>query len=346
VAMRKIDREFQICELSDEQRKTLIDYYTARKRGQKMNFSNNKYIQNRLSPKATSFVSFYTYIRTLREFGEFIKIPYESATREHVDEYITELERRKVKPATMGLYTLIIKLFYIWLHKSEEIPHLVSHIERIRIPLKVSNPRDVLIPNEIKEMTVAAGDNLRDRAIPGPLFESHARAGEFVGLRIKDFVRKENYAILCLNGKTGKRNVAISDSVPLIEAYIDSHPFKNDPDAPLFLSQSDNNKRNKLTVRGLQEILAKLGRITKIKKKVNPHWFRHSGLDNITRRYNFNERDLRIRAGWSKNSRMPQVYLHYQEDVSTMHVPIAHPHAFSIKGDKVAEYNPGFGTSK
>ena len=39
-------------------------------------------------------------------------------------------------------------------------------------------------------------------------------------------------------------------------------------------------------------------------------------------------------------------YLHYQEDVSTMHVPIAHPHAFSIKGDKVAEYNPGFGFSK
>ena len=39
-------------------------------------------------------------------------------------------------------------------------------------------------------------------------------------------------------------------------------------------------------------------------------------------------------------------YLHYQEDVSTMHVPIAHPQAFSIKGDKVAEYNPGFGTSK
>ena len=35
-------------------------------------------------------------------------------------------------------------------------------------------------------------------------------------------------------------------------------------------------------------------------------------------------------------------YLNYQRDVSTMHVPIEHPTAFSTKGDKVVDYKPGF----
>jgi len=36
-------------------------------------------------------------------------------------------------------------------------------------------------------------------------------------------------------------------------------------------------------------------------------------------------------------------YLNYQRDASTMYTPMEHPIAFSTKGDKVVEYNPGFG---
>jgi hypothetical protein len=68
-----------------------------------------------------------------------------------------------------------------------------------------------------------------------------------------------------------------------------------------------------MTVRGIQSVTATVAKRAKITKPHNPHWFRHSGLDWLAQN-NFNERDLKIRAGWTMNSKMHLVYLHYGEE--------------------------------
>ena len=46
-----------------------------------------------------------------------------------------------------------------------------------------------------------------------------------------------------------------------------------------------------------------------IKKNVYPHAFRHGRLTDLAKR-GFNEMELRIFAGWTKESNMPATYLH------------------------------------
>ena len=57
-------------------------------------------------------------------------------------------------------------------------------------------------------------------------------------------------------------------------------------------------------------ILKAAARVAEISKKIHPHLLRHSRLDFLGRQ-GFRERDLKIFAGWSKDSKMANTYLHY-----------------------------------
>jgi hypothetical protein len=43
-----------------------------------------------------------------------------------------------------------------------------------------------------------------------------------------------------VEGKTGKRAVRIISSIPYMATWIENHPFKNMPDAPLWIARSFN----------------------------------------------------------------------------------------------------------
>ncbi|MBU0459574.1 MAG: tyrosine-type recombinase/integrase [Nanoarchaeota archaeon] len=311
----KILKIFENGELSDDNLNTLKEYYNALRRGEKRIFLEDKYY-GIPRQKAKSFVSYHQYIRTLHDYGKFLNKPYKEATKLDIDNYLSDLEHKTtkgIKETTLSYYALIIKIFYLWLLKAKKMPEFISHIQLIKEPLKEINPKEVLTPSDIKKMCEVS-NNPRDRALLQVSFEATSRVGELVNCNISDFNKKNNYALLNLDGKTGKRTVAIIDSIPALEQWLNNHPDRTNPNSPLFVSFSDNNRNNRMTVRGIQVTFQKLGKDAEIKKKVNPHWFRHSGLDYLARRQHFNERDLRIRAGWSKNSKMPNVYLHYKEE--------------------------------
>lgn len=311
----KINKIFEKGEIIESNLNTLKQYYNALRRGEKRIFLEDAYygIQR---PKAKSFVSYHQYMRTLYLFGKYLNKPYAEATKEDIDNYITHLEdttTKGIKETTLSYYAFIIKIFYLWLLKAKKMPEFISHIQLLKEPLKEVNPKEVLTPSDIRKMCEAS-NNLRDIALMQVSFESTSRVGELVNCNIKDLDKKNKYGLLTLNGKTGKRTVSLNDSLPALERWLNVHPDRNNPNAPLFVSFSDNNRNRRITIRGVQVTFSKLGKDAGIKKRVNPHWFRHSGLDYLARRVRFNERDLRIWAGWSKNSKMPNVYLHYKEE--------------------------------
>lgn len=88
------------------------------------------------------------------------------------------------------------------------------------------------------------------------------------------------------------------------------HPLRDDPNAPVFITERkyDGNylRLNEQTVNNMLNGLAeKAG----VKKNVYPHAFRHGRLTDLAKR-GFNEMELRIFAGWTKESNMPATYLH------------------------------------
>jgi len=140
---------------------------------------------------------------------------------------------------------------------------------------------------------------------------SQARISEFTGLKIKDFQQNEgNTAWLKVNGKGGiVRKIVIINSMPYLIRWLNDHPLRDNLEAPLFVTHT----LKKFSRPGITSLILQYAEKAKIKKAVNPHWFRHSRITEISQV--FNEAEMRNFAGWSSISNMPARYIHESEDI-------------------------------
>ena len=105
-----------------------------------------------------------------------------------------------------------IKMFYKYtLGKGKRYPIIVEDL-RAREPQKVILPEDILTEDEII-MMLNACNNLRDRAIIASLYDTGARIGELMNVKLNDISFNSKPVRVKLNGKTGERSVPIYFSV-------------------------------------------------------------------------------------------------------------------------------------
>jgi hypothetical protein len=129
--------------------------------------------------------------------------------------------------------------------------------------------------------------------------------------------------------KTKPRTLPLIYSIPYVKDWIDSHPMTGNPDSYLFVSISNRKYGKKLSgnalykhyVYDLRNYFDKLSKDTStpesdrayiknmLTKPWNPYVYRHSGLTEKSQI--LKESMLRSYAGWSNNSNMPNVYIHY-----------------------------------
>lgn len=129
--------------------------------------------------------------------------------------------------------------------------------------------------------------------------------------------------------KTKPRTVPLIFSVPYVKDWINSHPAACNPNSYLFVSLSDRSYGQKLSGNALykrysddlKNYFKKLSKESSIPegdraymknmltKPWLPYIFRHSSLTEKSQI--LKESTLRSYAGWSNNSNMPNVYLHY-----------------------------------
>ena len=127
-------------------------------------------------------------------------------------------------------------------------------------------PEELLTIDEVKALAEAT-NNLRDKAIVLTLYESGARVGEFLSLKIKHIQFDKYGALIMLHGKTGMRRVRLVASVPALSAWLNIHPFKDDKEAWLWAGLSPVNKGDKLSYQGLKNMLADLAKKAGIKRR-------------------------------------------------------------------------------
>ncbi len=162
--------------------------------------------------------------------------------------------------------------------------------------------------------------------------DTACRPHEILGLRIKDVTFKmtndRQIAEALVNGKTGSRSVLLINSIPYLKDYWDDHPQRTNPNAYLIFGMGKGyGKRlskdfmNIVYSRYKKVFFPKLLEDPKVlpedkvkirellKKPWNPYIRRHSALTEKSQI--LKESVLRQYAGWTPNSNMPQVYLHY-----------------------------------
>ncbi|MBA7594647.1 Tyrosine recombinase XerC [subsurface metagenome] len=257
-----------------------------------------------------------SYLDTLVPFYRHVKKSLAEATKGDVQGWIKSERKRQtargkigISPTTLQIHKVHLKTFYRWLNGGKEAPECVEWIKGTR--RKRDLPAEEILNQEEIRRIIEACDNPRDKAMVAVLYESAARIGEFLSLKIRnvDFDKYGGIILLPKNQeglKTGSRRIRLIDTAPYLQGWINAHPKKNDPDAPLWLG----NRGTALKITQTQALIKKYTAKAGVKKRVHPHLFRHSRLTALAKMPYINEMDLRIIAGWTRDSAMPAVYLH------------------------------------
>ncbi len=226
----------------------------------------------------------------------------DKATKRDIEVIVAKITRsRTISDWTKYDYKRSIKAFWTWLGMEE----LVKDIKN---PTPKNNlPKEVLTEEEIKKM-IEAADNLRDKAMIAVLYESGTRRGEFLSLRIRDVVFDDYGAVIKVRGKTGERRIRLVSSVPYLLRYLDIHPRKDDPDAPLWVKMWYPGKGEPVNYNTFSAQLKNIAKKAGIKKKVHMHIFRHSRA-TVLANY-LTEAQMCEYFGWVQGSDMPRIYIH------------------------------------
>ncbi|VVB76129.1 Tyrosine recombinase XerA [uncultured archaeon] len=173
-------------------------------------------------------------------------------------------------------------------------------------------PEDLLSKKDAEKI-INSAYWIRDKAMLNTLWSTGARIGEIGNLKVKSFeyLGQNNAAHLMLNGKTGMRKVLIVEPVLDILAWIDSHPNRNKPDfkeSYLFTTIDGKPLNHALA----QTIIRKAMNRSGIKKRNNPHLWRHSRATYLCGK-GLGEMQMRHYFGWAKGSDMPSIYIHLSQ---------------------------------
>jgi integrase/ribosomal protein L40E len=242
-------------------------------------------------------------LRCLKKTAEIFWKDFEEATKDDIVDLVRRIESRRISAWTKHDYRVTLKKFYKWLKgNGEEYPEEVKWIKTRNAKTK-KLPEELLTERDVEKLIKAAA-NPQMKAIVATLWETGMRAGELLNLRIRHIEPEEKYARLIVDGKTGMRRVIALFAWPYLIQWLNIHPYRDDPDAPLWI----NVEGKPLLYPALRKKLMELGRKAGIKKKVNPHQFRHSRATYLSR--HLTEAQLSQYLGWVQGSRMPQIYVH------------------------------------
>jgi len=227
----------------------------------------------------------------------------------------TNNTEKQLANCTMSLVKLRVKRFFQWLYSMEKgrYPECVRWIKLKTIKGdRELTPEDLPTTKEVKKM-IESTENPRDRALVSLLAESGARVGEISTIQLKDINWNDKGFILSLTGKTGQRRIPICVCLADIKSWVNNfHPFKSDPEAPLFTSFVYSRAwKTNLKVDGIGAVVRRTAVRAGVEERIHmhPHKFRHFRASQLAEA-GWNEPMLRQYFGWAKSSKMPAIYIH------------------------------------
>lgn len=169
-------------------------------------------------------------------------------------------------------------------------------------------PEDLLTPEEVDKI-IEAAEHPRDKAFISMLYESGARAGEMVACNLNSLAFDENGCVITIPaGKTGARRIRVVNCASYLRVWIENHPQKDaDPgETPLWPTIRKPHRR--IETEAISPILRFAAEKAGVKKKVNPHAFRHARATKLAG--HLTEQQMKNYLGWTANSAMAAIYVH------------------------------------
>lgn len=248
------------------------------------------------------------YLYSLRQIEKHLSKDFKHVNQKEMEKFI-----RKVDSNSLGFYAkngklvpreytewtrhdikITLKKFYKWLLGSNtDYPKIVSWIDTHVI----EKDPPALTYDEIKTMVDYARDQMK-KAMTWALFETGARASEFLNIRLRHITDKGHYFLIRIEfSKTYKRTIPIYEGQSFLREWISFHPNKIDQNAQLF----------PIKYSAFEKWVKRLG-YKALGKRVNPHLFRHSFATWLAGKKVSRYQMCKL-MGWSMSSAMPDVYI-------------------------------------
>lgn len=220
-------------------------------------------------------------------------------------------EREDISVSTKHAYKITLKKFYKWLKgNNEEYPEEVRWLKGTikNSEVKLPSNGDLLTEEEVQKL-IETTEHPRDKALISMIYESGGRIGEIGSLQIGN-ISFDKYGILITieRGKTGSRKLRLVSSTPYLATWLENHPLKDNKKAPLWINVGNTNHGKLLRYDSIRMQLKRLFEKTGIKKRANPHSFRHARASFMAN--HLTEFQMNQYFGWVQGSGMPSVYVH------------------------------------
>ena len=167
---------------------------------------------------------------------------------------------------------------------------------------------DIPTDKDIEKMIKASHNVPRNIALIRCHSEAGTRESELLSMRVRDFIPQKEGAIIRVDGKTGARKIQLVRSVPAMMQYFNTHPFRDNLDAPFWLMSTSNTFGKAMTYDAMRGIFKRTMVRAGIKNNYKLHSFRHYAATNASKF--FTDTEMRKRFGWGKESPQPSRYSH------------------------------------
>ncbi len=244
------------------------------------------------------------YIYHLKKLSDWLGKNFENANQEDIKALVIRIEDSQYSECTKLELKACIKRLYKLIRNSDDYPPEVKWIKTRYLKMKRTKlPEDLLTEEDILKL-INAANTPRDKAFVAMLYETGCRIGEFLFIKIKHIQFDDYGAVVVVSGKTGSRRLRIITSVPYLTEWLNHHRNRDDPNAYLWPSKGNSVIR----YQSIQKMMSRIGMRANIKKRLNPHNFRHSRATHLAN--HLTEAQMKEYFGWIRSSDMAEIYVH------------------------------------
>jgi integrase len=257
------------------------------------------------------------YNSALKTISKIIKKDFRECNERDLRNFFANIEKTDYSYNTKRDFRVVVKRFWKWLLPDKENPKAYPIIVRWiattfdRREEKIKLEKDVLTREEVYKM-VDCAEYMRDKAFISLLFEGCMRISEATNLKVGSITFDDKgYNFVC-DGKNGNwyKRVMSKEAVEYMRNYLDKHPEKDNPNAPLWITLKLAHRGEvKASNRTFYNVVLQLTKTAKITKHVYPHLFRDSWITWASIN-GIPEAIIKKHATWTPDSRMLRVYQH------------------------------------
>lgn len=264
-----------------------------------------------------SFNAVESYKYALMVFERFANQSFDVV---YLDEKVVHKVLQKISEkysaSTWNLYLILYKRLAKWLSDPDDevCPKFWRKIRLKKIDWEKKLKDKWLTKYEFYRLLDVI-DYARDKALFGVCVEGALRKGELLSLKVRD-IRKTSYGYdVVVSGKTGSSSFPVVLFAPLLTHWLNMHPFKNNPNAPLWPRRKSSHSGGRFV--GVKNgvvnfMLKRYAKQAGLSEDISLHWLRHTKITWTAKDKNVRVSDDMAKKlfRWGKSSRMFSRYTH------------------------------------